>query len=355
MSPAPLAAWPGADRRLWLAALEPGDWLEPGGARAHCRPISNTKFAFGYGCWLEWLDAAGALDPAVPPGDRITPERVKAYLGDVAATRSTSTQQSRLVELYSVARVMDPGRDWGWIRHAAARVRARHRPVRDKCARTVGSRELYEFGLRLMDSAAVRATLRQRAFQFRDGLIIAFLAARPLRRRNLTGLRLGRHVACRDSIWWLWVPAHETKTETEIDMPWPEALVPRLEMYLAEHRPFLCRQRGRWSRPANAALWVSGDGSAMVGDAVYDRIILRTRREFGRGVNPHLFRDSAVTSLATEDPGHIGIAAPLLGHRDDEIATRHYNQASGIEATRSLQSVLSDLRDGKLSPPAAGC
>lgn len=346
----PLAAWPEADRQLWSAAVEPGaDLLEADGPRARCRPISNAKFAFGYGCWLAWLSAIGELDPALPPGDRITSERVEAYLGDLATVNSTSTQLSRLEELYGTAHAIDPTRDWRWIRRKAARVRSRHVPMRNKTPRLVGSDDLYDLGWQLMKLAAEQATPRQRAIHFRDGLMIALLAARPLRRRNFSGLQLDKHLIQRGGGWWLEIAAAETKTRTPIEMPLPESLVPQLTAYLTEYRPFLCRQQGRWSRPVGAALWVSSNGSAMASDALYDRIVRRTQQAFGRSVNPHLFRDCAVTSLAIRDPGHIGIAASLLGHQDEAIAERHYNQACNIEAAGSLQAVLAGLRDGTLA------
>ena len=51
----------------------------------------------------------------------------------------------------------------------------------------VGADELYTLGLRRMAEPA--GAPRRQAIDFRDGLIIALLAARPLRRRNLAGLR----------------------------------------------------------------------------------------------------------------------------------------------------------------------
>jgi len=68
--------------------------------------------------------------------------------------------------------------------------------------------------------------------QFRDGLIIALLAARPLRLRNLTGLELERTMARRGDVWWINIPADETKTRAPIEVPWPEALTAALTTYL---------------------------------------------------------------------------------------------------------------------------
>src|SRR5215471_10379402 len=75
--------WPEADRRLWEDALQPGDALEPGGTRSRYAAISNRKAERGYGRWLTWLATQGALDSAEAPADRITHERVAAYVKDL--------------------------------------------------------------------------------------------------------------------------------------------------------------------------------------------------------------------------------------------------------------------------------
>ncbi len=348
----PLAEWPASDRALWQAALTPGDLLEPGGARAGYAAITNRHVAGGYGRWLAWGRHAGPLDESQPPAARITRQAVAAYLSALAGHNGTLTRVSRLEELYQAARIMDPEADWGWIRRLAGRVRSRHVPVRDKHPRLVGADDLADLGHRLMDSAAAQTTPRRQATRYRDGLVIALLAARPLRRRNLAGLQLGQHVIRHGAAWRLEVPGAETKTGSPIEWLWPEALIPGLETYLAVHRPILCAQRSRWTRPVGEALWVSGGGSPMTGIALYDRIIGHTRAAFGRSVNPHLFRDCAATTVAIEDPGHIGIAATLLGHRSQASTERYYNQARSVEAVRQLQAVLIGLRHGTLASPA---
>ncbi len=207
---------------------------------------------------------------------------------------------------------------------------------------------LQALGEQLMTAAGQARTPRQRAIQLRDGLLIALLAARPLRRRNLVGLQLDRHLVRRGAAWWLQIPAAETKTRVPLEMSWPASLEPWLEVYLVDGRPVLCRQQGRWNRPGGAALWISGDGSAMTSDAVYDRIMRRTREAFGQGINPHLFRDCAATTLAMADPENIGTAASVLGHRSLLSTERFYNQAQSVDAACHLHRVLAGLREGTL-------
>jgi hypothetical protein len=57
-----------------------------------------------------------------------------------------------------------------------------------------------------------------------------------------------------------------------------------------------------------------------------------------------------VTSVAIEDPEHIGIAAPILGHTDPRTTEEHYIQANSIVAGRKLRQSVDTLRD-QLAPP----
>ena len=78
----------------------------------------------------------------------------------------------------------------------------------------------------------------------------------------------------------------------------------------------------------------------MTDNAIYIRIVVRTRAGLGRAINPHLFRDCATTSVAIDDPKHVGIASRLLGHRTHATTERYYNQARTIEASRLMQKSL---------------
>ena len=61
-------------------------------------------------------------------------------------------------------------------------------------------------------------------------------------------------------------------------------------------------------------------------------------------MNPHLFRDAAATSIAIEDPSHVGSTKSVLGHSSLRTSERHYNQARSTEATAAYQSRVTTLR-----------
>jgi integrase/recombinase XerD len=346
----PLPEWPRVDRELWDAALRPGSLLEDCGARVGFATSSNQKVVKGYGTWLQWLSQQGLLDPDAQPGSRITRAVVGSYIRALWNQVSTGTLINLLEDLYSAARIMDPNLDWSWVRRVISRVRAQHTPTQVKYEKIVSATALLELGLELMRQADLGCNIKRRAVAYRDGLAIAILSTRPLRLKNLLGLELGRTFVRRIDTWWIDIPAEATKTKVPIDMPLPEELTPAVDEYLRDHRPVLCDRRGRWASPVGDALWVSVDGSPMRDRSTYQRIVEKTTAAFGHPVNPHLFRDCVATSVAVDDPNHFGIAARLLGHRNQATTERYYDQARSIDAIRRHQELVIGIREGTIQP-----
>lgn len=345
--------WPPDDQRLWVKALAPGDPFEPGGVRADYRPNSNTKVENGYGRWLTFLGQSNQLDAEVTGPGRITPDRVKSYVENLRALGNrSSTILSRLQELGDMAKAVAPERNWSWINRIASKIRAQGTPARDKRARLVPSDELLTLGFNLMEVATRAPTKRLAAISFRDGLIIALLALRPLRRKNLKGIELNRSLVRLGDGWILRLDPEETKTHVYIEAPWPECLAPALEDYLAVHRPVLMDCKSRWHSEVGNALWVSSHGSPMTEMAIYDQIAKRTREAFGHSINPHLFRDAAATTMAVEDPEHVRLAASLLGHRTFSTTERYYQQARMLSAHRMYAKTITKLwrGQGRITP-----
>jgi integrase/recombinase XerD len=265
-------------------------------------------------------------------------------LTHTTAENASGTALARLIELKVTAAIMDPGRDWSWIYRMASSIRARHKPARPKRHRLVPIEKLFNLGLDLMAQAETETTPLRRFKTYRDGLMIGLLASRPLRLRNLTGLFLDRTLVQRGDLWWIQIPAAETKTRSPIELPWPEILVSHLRTYLADYRSATAALRGTETAPD--ALWLSMQGVPMNDNAIYIRIVARTREGLGQAINPHLYRDCAVTSIAIDDRAHIGIASGLLGHRTGSATERYYYQARSVEASRLMQeSLLARRRD----------
>jgi integrase len=339
--------WPDEDRRLWQAACKPGDLLAgEEGARADHAIASNCKAERGYGRWLTFLQMTDPGSLAEAPALRVTPDRVRRYVDSlICLNNSTATILARLQELGEVARIMGPNLSWTFINALGSRIRARHKPLRDKRNLKL-SDELLDLGLSLIDKATVAAGL-EAAILHRDGLMIALLALVPLRRRNFAGLRLDRNLIAVNNSWLISLDACETKTHAPLEILWPGELVGPLGTYLNVHRPLLSASNGRWAKRIDNALWVSSHGSPMTEIAIYDRIRRHTQLAFGTAINPHLFRDAAATTLAIADPAHVRVAAPLLGHRTFTTTERFYQQAQSFDAHRAYVGAI--FGKGKLS------
>ena len=319
------------------------------GAGADWAPLSRRKISKGYARWLGWLETHQLLDPEATPATRITPERMQDYVADLRLVNAPYTVLARVQELYHAIRVMAPERDWAWLRRIEARVRHGAVSVRDKRRRVVPSETLLSYGIELMTNAddPTNGSLLKRACRYRDGLTIALLAARPLRRRNFARIEIGRHLVREDGDYWLRFEGGETKTGEPIETPIPAGLVPHLERYLSEYRPFLLRRaekRGYPSPQPERALWISVHGTAMTEIGIYFSISQLTKKHFGHVVSPHLFRDSAATSIAVEDPEHVHIVRGVLGHTTMQSSERHYIHARTLAASRRYQQRILELR-----------
>jgi integrase len=350
----PIAAWPPRDRELWNKALEPSGLFGGGGAGADWSAASRFKVACGYKVWLSWLAARELLDPDMKPADRVTCDRVEAYIVEIQAELAPYSVLGRVRELYDALRLMAPETSWKWLAQLHRSLKAQAHPTRDKLSRVKPPQELIELGERLMDEAeaAPERSARRRAVCYRDGLLIALLAYRPIRRKNLAMMRLDRHLIKVGGSWRLVFAAEETKTRVPYEAVLPAALEPRLEHYLNVHRPVLLRGEPADGNPDAPplhadvdAVWVSEDGIQLTYEAVAFQIVFRTRREFGRSVSPHMFRDSAATAVAVDNPKHIGDASLILGHADHRTTEKFYNHARSLEASRRHAAMLIGLRE----------
>ena len=78
---------------------------------------------------------------------------------------------------------------------------------------------------------------------------------------------------------------------------------------------------------------------------VYNGVVETTGEALGSRINPHLFRDIAVTSIVDTEPGKIGITAPMLGHINPATTEEHYIHANQAIAGRRYRDSVMALRD----------
>ena len=354
----PAAEWPAADQAAWEAALRHGDPFEPGGLAATWSAATRTMNQNGYGRWLDWLDAEGLLTADQTPASRVTRDRVRAYAAALSIANMPLSVMSRVRQLGNALRVMAPDHDWRWILRAADRMRTEAKPARDKRARMVPPDELEALGIAIMDAADVDTseTDVRRAGDYRDGLLIATLARRPFRMRNLQMIACGRHLVRQGESWLFTFTATETKEKRPLEAPFPDDLQDRLERYLEVYRPILLDVGARHGRPPTDALWISAHGQEACAATLRFQIGERTEAAFGTPLNPHGFRDSVATWIAIHAPEDAPIIARILGHATIAVSERYYNLAQSLEAGRRYQGVIRKHRkagrSSEAGPPA---
>ncbi len=351
----PLAHWPEGDRRAWQAILLPGDPLDPGGLGADWAPATRRMIERGYGHWLAWLQRTGGLEADTAPAARVVPAMLARYIADLAPVVSSQTILTYVGAIADVCRAAAPTADWAWLMRLLGRLKRRVVPARSKRHHVVPTQDLLALGLRVMDHAEATAGDRapwRSAGRYRDGLMVALLALRPLRLRNFTDITIGRHLVGAGKGYELRFTAAEPKGRRALEVTVPAVLLAPLARYLAHYRPLLCargdiRTQGVRGTPAGMRLWVSCQGSAMIDRSVYESVVTLTLPAFGHTVNPHLFRDCAGTSIATDDPEHVHITAAILGHTSLATSERYYNHARSLQAARRYQDHVLRLRQGR--------
>ena len=341
--------WPLAIREAWAVALEAGDLLDPGGLAAAWRPETRRHVMDGFGAWLAWLRDNGILGERARPGTECTPANVADFAEAMLEMVANRTVETRLVALHRALTAMSPEGNWSFIRTIIARLDKTPSKNSEKRRRVRNSRDLFDLGVNLMRRAErSRNSPYQRrvAALYRDGLMIALTAARPLRRCNLVGLELGNELFKTDAGWRITIAPSRTKTHNPIEFGLPQEIDPWLERYLDDYRGILLGNGGSQAPKFDGPVWISVRGGPLAPHSWAIRVCDHTKAAFGLPVNPHLFRDSAATTIAIGDPKQIRIAAAVLGHRSFETTQKHYNQARSIEAARAYQESLAKLTDG---------
>jgi integrase/recombinase XerD len=346
-----LELWPDLDRLAWKAAGQRGGILDPRGLASAWTPATRNNAIQAYGRWLSFLGERGCLSVLAAPADRVTETCMNEYIADLQQRSASTTVVTYIAFLGCALRAMAPDDDWVWLSGIIAGLKKISTPVRDKRPHLQPSDELVAFGCELMDVAesASAVTTWQQSTQYRDGMMIALIAACPLRRSNFCSIEIGRQLVSVGGTYRLTFDRTETKNKKAIAFLIPAELEPYLTRYLAHYRPWLLRQTSHRNpaHPFNepgARLWVSKTGSAMSAEVFYKGLLRRTTERFGHHINPHLFRDCAATTIAVDAPEHVHITAGLLGHSSLRTSERYYNHANSVEATHRLQAEVRLMR-----------
>lgn len=338
----PLELWPEQDRKAWANACGGKDNLLDENVASGWRDSSKELFVRCYGMWLKWLKSEGLLEFGEAPTDRVTPSRVVAYLKNRRSLGNNArTLVNHAVSLRHMFEAFEPTRDWTWMLKIIRKLKTAVAPT-NRPATVVSIEQLFGLGMALMAGADKdnHRGLKRRAISYRNGLAIAILASRPLmRRNNLAGIRIGKHLLKEGDVYRLEFSGDEMKGRRARGGPLPHVLTERIDRYLSVYRPALLGAKPDTSQ----ALLLSTFGLPIYPKALSHEIGKITEAIFDRRITTHPFRHVAGSSIAKEDPEHVGIVTTILGHADYRTSERYYIIADEQAAFRRYHRLIAQL------------
>lgn len=342
-----LAQWPPDWRARWLESTMPAASPFDDGARAagwSSATVHDVERRVGI--YLAWLQSKGDFDPNKPLSAYVDKERIKEFLVAYEPGRAEATVAAAARGIAYFLRATVPPDGLPWLTKLAHRMVNSAKPSRPKLPRMASIAELINLGCSLMEAGTNRLSKGQisGAYLYRNGLMIAALAARPtLRVKNFSALRLGHTFFREHQVYEVRVPRNQTKTKNLIVFRYPDWLTEPFDVYLDTVRP---RLAAGTSGNGEGWLWIGRSaGQALTPTTVTDIISSTTERHIGRRTSSHLFRDCAATDVALLAPVDIGITKDVLGHTTLASSQDHYNQARSFTALASLEAVLLGLMD----------
>lgn len=339
--------WPARERRFWqdefLSACE--YVTSERGAILADRTKMLNRVAFAR--WLHFLLRTRRYRPDEPLQAHFSAEALEAYVAELLS-RMKPVSARLLVERLSATMRVACGREHAfWARDILVRldrlVQRTRRPPRPLRS----SAELFRLGMDLIARKnCISADRPFDAVRFRDGLMIALLAARPIRLANFARMRLGLHLLHNAGRYWLHFSSHETKSGVPVDLVLPRALEAPMTKYLTVIRPMFMRPNAQ-----HDLAWASLRGTPMSDGVIYGMITDRTKGAFGTAISPHRFRHAAATSQARSDPANVTNSRHLLGHSAYIATEQHYLLTSTSDGAQALQRRLEELRRSQPATP----
>jgi len=188
----PLSEWPEQDRAAWSAAISKEDRFRRGPA-AHWAPTTRAAVIAAYGRWIGYLAETEPTAVAECAAQRLTEQRLIGYVNHLAQTAGSVGQHSYLEKLSATIRVTFLGKVPEPLPRIVARLASECRP-RSKADRIVTTPRLIALGMKLMKGAMRPDGNIEDPIGYRDGLMIALLASRPLRLRTFSLICVGAHL-----------------------------------------------------------------------------------------------------------------------------------------------------------------
>lgn len=331
--------WPDSDKRL-LAHNGDGFDLFDDDEEADGKWSKATRknVVRSYRRWLGWCANNQPHSLDYKPGDRVTKPAVLTYLKNLQSSRlAPKTIGIYVYDLYSAMTVLAPDDNWHWLLRGALDIGRRAR--RSKMIPIVDSRELYQLALRRATYTQNEGPTYKNSIECRDMLIIALLAARPLRASNLVSLHVGYDLFLENQHYRIALNPTDVKNETAINFRIPKDLGTALDCFYKALRPLIPESQG------HSYIFASSRGGHITPEHLCKLIKKRTKTLCGVSINPHAFRHSAATMLAERTPKQIRTASVLLGHHNPNTVQEYYNLARSSEAQTLVSKTILNLRN----------
>ena len=216
----PLKEWPEAHRNGWQAACRPGQRLSRGGAASHLAPVTQADLANRFGLYLDFLDRSGQLDLTAEAGALVAPDPIAAFIAELQDRVSSVTVSRTIYKVRRAAECIAPDHNFAWLAEIGKDLALLEQP-KDKFDRVVLTERLVEVSLVSFWKVDFDAEARPlpRAFTARNALMVALLAACPIRLKNFTGLDIGKSFRKIGETWWIFLK--DTKSKRPDHRPVP--------------------------------------------------------------------------------------------------------------------------------------
>jgi len=347
----PFDEWPADWQARWQAAIAPAvDAFDDDGAGAHWAPDTQREIRKRLEQFFGFLRRTDCLDGSRDPGAYLTEPFLRPYIKELETRVASVTLAGYLRDLMIGIRAIDPTADRCLIHMVTRRLGRKARATRAKRKQHIDPDALYLAGLARMERVETDDYEKEdvRALHFGDGLAMALVACSVDRLRNLVSIRIGENLRKVGGFYRLAFAGSETKGGHPHASDLPETLTPYIDHYIARHRAKLL---GTNDYPE---LFISAYRGPMARQTFSLRFKAATKQEFGIAMPPHRVRDSAITVIAEKHPEAIGIASPLLHHRQTRTTREYYNQADQISASRRFNKLLVELRKDALKANRRG-
>ncbi len=330
----PYNDWPQRDRDAWTAAIQDGDILDGRGLAFHWATATRKTNIQHYGRWLGFLTCQGLLEARKDPASRVTQETVRAYVSAMKTTIAPRTVVSSLVGLKVMMKAMAPDQNWRWLADICNRLNRNAKPSKDKRSSMLSSTQIYRTAIkRLRTLSKTDLSKRTQIVGFRNCLMLALMTACPLRLKNFSSLKLGGNFTKTENGWLIKIPGAEVKNGQPMTFDVPGPLLGFFECYLERVRP-------RIANAAETALWVAWDGDRLEYHSTYIAFTRITTELFGKAINPHLLRDCAATTMASDSYESALAARGLLGQKNFATTQKFYIHSRQLESSRKINAAL---------------